>query len=715
MATYLFSPSFDLVLSDAKNLIQQSIFIILVVFVPSNTNAQGQSNFIRETTLLKNALLLNHYSPRQLDDDFSLQVYNEVLDELDPDRLFFTKMDLQALSIYKTTIDNEVMDNKISFLTALILCYKKSLARSEDVILSNTENTFDLNATDVLKMDTRWANDDLESKERWRKKLKYDVLLRLIEIRSQYIAMPDADFIKKYEPQARQRVKLAKIRSIKRILNYPGGFEIYVASVFLKSITSSFDPHSAYMSASDMDNFMTSLSTEGYFFGITINENENGDVVIEQLTPGGPAWKSGQVHSGDVIHKLQWEGNESVDIEGVGIEEANEILSATNHSSLSVTTSDIAGQRTEVILKKEKIESSENIVKSFVLQGDKKIGYISLPGFYTNWNEGSGSNCANDVAKEILKLKKENIEGLILDVRYNGGGSLQEAVAMAGIFIDAGPIGLLKNKDGVITAVKDMNRGTIYDDALVLLVNGLSASASEFLAAALQDYHRGIIVGGQTYGKATMQDLLPLDPKVKTNSISSNIKSGLGFAKITTSKIYRVTGKTAQLNGVTPDIVLPDVIGQFKFREALAPRALPSDSVQKKIYYTPLVLLPLQELRGKSEARVSANKQFKTLEKYGKWAAERDVQPELVTLNWTSIKKEAETKSKIFHELKIELNAPTAPYKASSHSFQQQHMQMDEYVDALAKGWIKNLEQDVALEEAYHIICDYLAINSRKK
>ena len=246
-----------------------------------------------------------------------------------------------------------------------------------------------------------------------------------------------------------------------------------------------------------------------------------------------------------------------------------------------------------VLLRKEKIENEENIVKGFVLKGEKKIGYILLPAFYTEWENESGSSCANDVAKEIVKLKKENIDGLILDVRYNGGGSLGEAMEMIGIFVDEGPLMGQKQKAEKVIYLKDPNRGTIYNGPMALMVNGQSASASEILAASLQDYNRALIVGSNTYGKATMQQMMLLDTMTNRPTQIGNAKD---IVKITTGKLYRLSGETAQMNGVSPDIVLPDAFDGLDYREKFSSFALPADKVAKNAYYKPLAALPVNEL-----------------------------------------------------------------------------------------------------------------------
>jgi len=242
-----------------------------------------------------------------------------------------------------------------------------------------------------------------------------------------------------------------------------------------------------------------------------------------------------------VLVEFRWEGQSRFDLSGIGLEELEEVLDRSNLSALELTVRQSKGLRKTVVLKKEKIETEENTVKGFVLNGIKKIGYLSLPGFYTRWGEDGSSSCANDVAAEIIKLKGENIDGVILDIRSNGGGSLKEAIDMAGIFIDEGPLVMMTDKIGRITTLKDVNRGTVYDGPLVILINGQSASASEILAAAIQDYHRGIVVGGASFGKATGQVVFSLDPdNHQPTTIQPNQSNAFGYATVTLDRLYRV-------------------------------------------------------------------------------------------------------------------------------------------------------------------------------
>ncbi len=677
--------------------------------------AQQPVTVRNEAMQLKTTILQHHVNPKPIDDLFSTIVFDHMLQELDPEKLYFTQIEIMELSVYKNKIDNDLTASSWDFLPAITKVYKKRLVRADEMITQHLRSSFDFTKQEILVSDTNWAQNDSESSQRWYLNLKYETLNELIRLRKNMAQVSDKEFLIKKEADARQRTQRSSSRKIKRILHHPLGYENYLASLFLRSISLAFDPHSSYFSSTEMENFMASLSTEGFYFGINIEENNDGEIVISQLTPGGPAWKSGEVHPGDVIEQVRWEGSDWVEVVGMSKREIDDLLLESNRNAIEFILRQTGGIQKTVQLRKEKMEAEENVVKSFILEGEKKIGYVSLPGFYADWGETEGSRCANDVAKEVLKLKKEKIDGLVLDVRYNGGGSLNEAVAMAGIFIDAGPMGVLKSKSGDILSVKDMNRGTVYDGPLVLLVNGLSASASEFLAAALQDYHRAIIVGSRTYGKATGQEMFALEPgKTTQGDALQRIKSGWGFSTVTTTKIYRITGKTAQQRGIVPDIPLPDLYDFIDFREAHLSGALPYDSVLKKTYYTPLVLLPLHELKQKSISRVANNNAFQITAKCSRKLAEMQEKFDSVSLNWLDFKNFVAFEGKEFELLRDLSDKTTGAFKVSSHAFDTQRMQVDEYVRLINEVWAKNLLRDISLEEAFYIICDYIRTTSSK-
>jgi carboxyl-terminal processing protease len=362
------------------------------------------------------------------------------------------------------------------------------------------------------------------------------------------------------------------------------------------------------------------LGNNPLIFGFSLTEGEDGKPEIGHLQPGSPAYLSGQVNEGDRILGIKWDNKESIDVSDAGLRELNEMLSESGGDKVNITVRKVDGTTKQVTLHKEKMaveDEDNNKVKGFLLKGARIVGYISLPDFYSDWEDNSGVNgCANDVGKEIIKLKKENIQGLIIDLRYNGGGSLKEAVELTGIFIDAGPVAQLKERETKISTLKDVNRGTIYDGPLVILVNGNTASASELVAGSLQDYNRALIVGSPTYGKATGQIVLPLDTTVniKTYNGKSQAES---YIKLTTFKIYRVDGTTAQIKGVIPNIILPEAAdANQKDREANEKFALNASPIDPNKYYTPLQPIDVVNPQNAARQELDSSAYFKATREY---------------------------------------------------------------------------------------------------
>lgn len=508
------------------------------------------------------------------------------------------------------------------------------------------------------------------------------------------------------EPAIWERVKKTERKALSGILNYPEGFSALITELYLNAVASCFDPHTSYFSPLGKEKLQEELSAEAWFFGIEFEENEKGQVVVAKLIPGGPAWKSGEINKGDELLSLHWEGKEVQNVTDAAVEEVYETLDQSLHDKLLFRFRKPDGTVSLVYLRKEKADNEENIVKSFILKGEKKAGYILLPGFYTEWENETGSSCANDVAKELIKLKKENIEGLILDVRYNGGGSMGEALEMIGIFIDEGPLAVNKEKNGKLITLKDPNRSTIYDGPLILMVNGQSASASEMLAAALQDYNRGVIVGSATFGKATGQSIFPMDTAAVNRSITGNSKKDI--VKITVGKLYRLNGQTAQLKGVAPDVVLPDTFEGREIGERFKKFSLPADTVKKNNYYKPLPYLPVSELTRRSEVRIAANPHFQLIRKVV------DEQQKIYKAAVQTIPLRAELFEKWMQQTEAALNImkgeskPTGLFAVENHAPDKKLMANNPYAEEVNKTWLKNLADDIYIQEAFLVLTDLI-------
>ncbi len=690
-----------------------------IVFLISPTGSYAQMPPVQQKAIvLKRMIEKNHYSPRPLDDSFSVSVFNTLLETADPRRLLFTNADYQQLSAFSNTLDDELRGKSWSFFDKFSQLYKNSLTRADSIVNKVLQKAFDFSAAETLSQTRRsdvfnFSMDVAALTNRWSRYLKYEIL-------DQVYDETTADSAKKItlkagltslEPAIREKIKKTELKLLKRILDYPAGFSALVTELYLNAIASCFDPHTNYFSPKGKEEFQEELSTEAYFFGIVFGENEKGQIVIDKLTPGGAAWKSGEINKGDELLSLHWEGKQVQDMTGATMEEVYEVLDQSIHDKLLFRLRKADGTTSMVLLRKEKDDNDDNIVKSFVLKSEKKIGYILLPGFYTEWENEEGSSCANDVAKEILKLKKDNIDGLILDVRFNGGGSIGEAMDMIGIFIDEGPLAAEKSKDGKLVTLKDPNRGTIYDGPMTLLVNGQSASASEMLAASLQDYNRAVIVGSNTYGKATMQQLLPMDT-ITSKGITGKEKGDM--VKVTVGKLYRLNGKTAQLLGVAPDVLIPDAFDGLEIGERFEKFPLVADTVKRNNYYKTLPYLPVSELSHRSAARMIANPDFQVIKKI----VEEQQKAMQATSRTIPLKAELFEKWVLQQELDLEAmkgeGKPTNKFTVENHSTGKQLLVNNPYAAEINKVWLENLADDIYIQEVFLVLTDLINLQKTK-
>jgi carboxyl-terminal processing protease len=682
-------------------------------------NAHAQLSPLQSKAIIvKRMIELNHLSPRPVDDSFSIAMFRSLLKIADRRRLLFTEAEYKTLLTYSTNLDDELKGKNWSFFGLFESLYKRSLTRADSIINKLLKKPFDFSVNESITTSTEetfnFATDITALSGRWSRYLKYRALNQLFDMVTTDSTGKTTlkTSISNSEAKARDRIRMSETKALKKIIDHPNGFSDHVFQLYLNAIASGFDPHTNYFSPEGKEEFKEALSTEALSFGLGLHENEKGQIVINDLTPGGPAWKSGDINEGDELLSLQWEGKEAVEMAGLSLEDAYEVLDQSVNDRLVLKSKKSDGTIKIVFLRKEKLENEENIVKGFVLKGEKKIGYILLPAFYTQWENETGSSCANDVAKEIVKLKRENIDALILDVRYNGGGSLGEAMEMAGIFIDEGPLMGQKQKDGKVIYLKDPNRGTIYNGPMALMVNGQSASASEILAASLQDYNRAVVIGSNTFGKATMQQMMALDT---TTNKPGNISNAKDIVKITTGKLYRLNGETAQLNGVKPDIVLPDAFDGVDYREKFFPFALASDMVTKNGYYKPLAAIPVSELAKKSLERVIDNKQFSAIKKMVAAMKARRAKTEIIPLKEEGFEPWAKQRELELDFLKDNTASVSKKFTVDNHGLDKALLTGNSgYAKEINNEWLHNIAEDIYIQEAFFVLCDLIKLNQTK-
>ena len=542
-----------------------------------------------------------HYSPRVIDDKFSKEVFDAYLKNLDPEKNILLQTDIDSLKVFATSIDDEIHGAAIQFEPAANAIYERRAKEIKAIFESIIDKPFDFTTDDSLIVDTdkmSYASNEAERVKRWNQAIKYKVLDRyvsLIEDREKHAkakAIADTSKIKdtvkdnfivktdlELEVEARATIKknyIKRFSLLEKTFDKEKRFES-----FLNTITGLMDPHTDYFAPVEKRSFTEQMSGTFYGIGAQLTQDDNG-VKIASIQPGGAAWKSGLLVVNDVIVKVAQGAEEPVDVTGYETTEAVKLIRGDLGTEVRLTVRKPDGTTKVVALIREKIVLDEGFARSAVIQnGNEKIGYILLPDFYADFEREDGARCSKDIAKEVEKLKAEKVKGIIIDVRYNGGGSLYEVVQMVGMFIDKGPVVQIRSKEGRSQILADETPGILYDGPLVVMVNEFSASASEIFAAAIQDYKRGLIVGStSSYGKGTVQRNVafgkPLD--------AMGIQTEYGAVKLTFQKFYRVTGSSTQRKGVVPDVVFPDDYEFLKYREKDNPSALPWDEMERAKY-----------------------------------------------------------------------------------------------------------------------------------
>lgn len=499
---------------------------------------------------------------------------------------------------------------------------------------------------------------------------------------------------------SQNRVLTSKICQMQTRLNHPGGIEVYVGNAFLKAIAQSYDPHTMYFTQAEEDEFNIKLSKQAVDFGLQLSENDWGEIVIDAIVPGSSAWNANELSKGDVILEVQTPKGEIMDFACLSIEDVQHFLSNEALHEATFRVRRWNGQEFTVTLCKTLLDVTENMIQSYVLQKHHKIGYIYLPSFYTNADSTSyhlPNGCANDVAKELILLKQEGIEGLIIDLRNNGGGSLLEAIRLAGMFIDYGAVIITESRAQEVLTLKDMERGTVFEGPVVILINTMTASASELFAATLQDYNRAVVVGSNSFGKATSQQVVPLKGNTPPDEIT-------GYLKVSVNKIYRVTGKSYQKTGIIPDIKLPTIYDHLQVGEGMYPNAITASHPIKKAYYTPLTFLPIADLQLRSGQRVASDSTFALITDMGQRLAKIHEQ-HIIPLDQKSFTTYLATSPYTYQEPSV---GKVHEWLVQNLSFLEGISSVTDAEKEINQQAMTNIKKDVYIYEAYCIMADFI-------
>ncbi len=650
-----------------------------------------------------------HYSPKDINDNFSKEIFKKYLAEVDVEKDVLLQSDVDALkSKYETTIDDEILGKaNVQFVPAVIEILKKRIPETESIYKSILSQPFDFTTDEEVNLNYDKADfpkNEAARKEAWRKRLKYLTLERYNDLlEHQENSKNDKGFVTKtnadLEKDAREKTMKVMDHYYDRLKSKANSDDERFTE-FVETIVQSMDPHTDYFPPVDKRYFDEQMS--GHFFGIGASlKTEDGTIKIGSLIAGMPAWKSQQINEGDIIMKVAQGSQEPVDLTGYTVEDAIKLIRGTKGTEVRLTIKKGDGSVKTVSIIRDEIVQDETFARSVVVNSDKgKIGYIFLPEFYADFDNPKGRRCAVDVAAEVSKLKEQKVDGIVIDLRFNGGGSLYDVVQMVGLFVDQGPVVQVKDREGKAQILRDNDKTVLYDGPLAVMVNEYSASASEIFAAAIQDYKRGVIIGStSTYGKGTVQRNIGLDKTM--GFMESN--SELGTVKLTLQKFYRINGGSTQLRGVASDVVLPDLSEYSKIREKDNPDALKWDEIQKADYSTWKYAYDINSLKNASSTRIKNSPAFNVISTDGEWLdKQNDKSYPLNLIKYQEEQKQIKAtvkKIETLSKLPTEMNISSLPQDSTQFT-------SDKDKSARYKQWLANLKKDIYLDEAVKVVDD---------
>lgn len=715
--------------------------VVLAVILASYTFCNRENKDQVLVQLVTQTLTMAHFSPLDINDNFSEKVYNLYIKHLDFNKRFFTKEDLKNLEIYKTKIDDEIASKSVEFYAVTNELFDESLNKAQGYYTSILAQPFNLNENETFETDpdkSDFAQNDAALKEAWRKALKYQVVARVSDMMETQNKSPrsfihkggvvnsdldqplqkddlsatsendsqdksKSDSVKKKtvaEMETEARAKVLKLHNdwFKRLRQTP---DVERFGIFLNAITGIYDPHTQYLPPQDEETFKLSMSGQLEGIGAQLQESDDLTKVVD-IVPGSASWLQGELKKGDIILKVAQENQKPVDIFGMRIEDVVKMVRGKKGTKVTLTIKKIDKTVKDITITRDIVIITEAYAKSAILEGPSgKVGYIYLPKFYANFDQTeTGHSCAEDVALEIEKLKKESVEGIILDLRNNGGGSLADAVKMGGLFISRGPIVQVKTKNGNPRILEDFDPTIQYGGPLVIMVNNFSASASEILAAAMQDYKRAVIIGSpSTFGKGTVQTQMELDDYVSASY--QNLRP-LGSLLVTIQKFYRINGGATQLKGVTPDIILPDAYSEIELGEREQDYCMPWTKISPANYKPWTGLTNLETVVQKENASLAVNPDFKVIKEQ---ALQFKKQHNETSVSLNLQKYDKHENEVMVRGVKYEsLEKKSNGLKIHTLLIDDQEAKGDTAILVRTKNWVKDLGYDLYLKEAVQVV-----------
>jgi carboxyl-terminal processing protease len=686
-------------------------YILLLLFVVGltvgfNKNTKSDEDDKERVLMgvLEYILQNGHYSPVKIDDDFSEHIYMNFIDEMDPSKRYFTQTDINEFSVFEFVIDDQFKNQDLSFFNYVYLRFLERKAESVETYREILSQPFNYNKEESLNIEyknTAFAKNPNELADLWRKQLKLTTVSRLydkMEVEDDKFKA-DSTYTKKTFDELEKESREITLKNMD---------DLYVRvdemrrsewlGIYVNTFVEEFDPHSSYLAPEIKERFDISMSGSLEGIGARLTRDKEYTKVAS-LISGGPAWKQGDLEVGDLIIKVGQSDEEPVDIVGLRLEDAIKFIKGKKGTLVRLTVKKIDGSTEIITITRDIVEIEETFLKySLVNVDDKKLGLINLPGFYINFNDKNKRDSAKDMRKAIDEMNESDVDGLLIDLRDNGGGSLKTAIDIAGMFIDQGPVVQVKFRNEAPMVYNDNDNNIYWNKPLVILVNELSASASEIFAAAMQDYNRAIIMGSkQSFGKGTVQNLVPLNEYYKYDE-------DLGALKMTIQKFYRINGGSTQLEGVQSDIAMPDRYAYMSIGERDFENPLPYDQI-KPAKYTSLATYENKELViQNSKSRIASNKQFNLIENFAKWTKENS-EDNVYSLSYIKFKEEAKE-----HELEAKQFDSVYKFDSKFEFYSPQSelplITSDSVLGKKRENWHNNLKRDIYVTEALRVLSD---------
>ena len=674
----------------------------IIGFTITNKNFSDPNKDRLLIEIIKYVVEKGHYNKIQIDDDLSEKIYLSFIDQLDKQKRFFLKSDLKNFEKYKYNLDDQIKNYDLTFFN---LVYETLKLRYNEVQSYYTEilaKPFDFKSKEELNLDFEnkdFSKNKSEIKQRWRKQLKFSTLdISLLKLGDSISTIND-------------RIYNESLAIVKK--NTEDFFEIYNDmdredwfSYYINSFLKQLDPHTYYFKPDDKERFDVNISGKFNGIGARLTKTE-GSIKIVEIIIGGPIWKDNLLDVGDLILKVAQENSEPVDVVGMKLDDAIKLIKGPAKSFVTLTVKKIDGSIKDVVIMRDIVELEEIYAKSTLINKEKiNYGYISLPKFYVDFSDYKNRNSSEDVKNHIIKLKNNGMKGLILDLRNNGGGSLQTVVDMTGLFIEKGPVVQVKSIGNRKKILYDRNPEIIWDGPLVILINEMSASASEILAAALQDYKRAVIIGSKkSFGKGTVQNIIDL------NKFISNSDFDMGAIKITTDKFYRINGESVQLEGVKSDVVIPDSYMHIFNGEKDENNPLKWDKIDAAFYNPWNGFKNFSLIKNNAQTRINSNNYLKLVSKRADWIKEQS-DNKIIPLNFSIYKDYVENnkkKNKLFESLSEYSNNLNFKLLKSEKDF----IMSNKDLLSNRNRWHRNLKKDIFISEGVNIL-EQIFLNKTK-